>query len=110
VGPEAIEGPVSIVGTGPDGSAVRVDLSTGTHVVWFLTSSCRPCRTVWPTLGTGDVAVTPDPATESRRKVASLAPAGATVVMSSEAWFRFRPGPAPWRMVVRDGRVVEPGP
>lgn len=88
---------------------MTVDLSSGTHVVWFLTSSCRPCHDVWPSLGPGDVAVTPDPSTESRRKVAALAPPGTTVVMSSDAWFSFRPGPAPWRLVVRDGRVVESG-
>lgn len=96
-----------IEGTAPDGSPVRVGVGTGRRVVWFMTSSCRPCLEVWPTLTAGDVVVTPSPATESSRKVASLAPAGVTVVMSSDAWFAFRPGPAPWRVVLEDGQVVE---
>jgi hypothetical protein len=99
--PAAIEGPA------PDGSPVRVDLSGGRHVIHFLTSSCKPCRAVWPALGSGDVAVTPSASTESRRKVASLAPLGVTVVMSSDVWFAFAPGPAPWRVVVEEGEVVE---
>lgn len=101
--------PTVIEGPAPDGSIVRIDLACGRRVVWFLTSSCKPCRAVWPVLIEGDVVVTPSPSTESRRKVAGLAPAGVSVVMSSEAWFAFRPGPAPWRMVVADGEVLESG-
>jgi hypothetical protein len=98
-----------IDGAAPDGSPVQVDLSHGRRVLYFMTSSCRPCRDVWPTLRPGDVAVTPSPSTESRRKVASMAPAGVTVVMSSDVWFAYRPGPAPWRIVLEDGEVVESG-
>jgi hypothetical protein len=98
-----------IDGVGLDGSAVSVDLTSGRTVLWFLTSSCRPCLKVWPTLGVGDVAVTPNPETESRAAVADLAPPGADVVMSSSAWFTFRAGPAPWRVVVEGGKVVERG-
>jgi hypothetical protein len=101
--------PQAISGAAPDGSPVTVDLSTGRVVVWLLTSSCAPCRPVWARLGPGDVAVTPGPATESRRKVGSLATGGVTVVMSSEAWFALEPGPAPWRVVLQDGVVVESG-
>ena len=98
--------PTVIEGTAPDGSTVRVDLSEGRRTVWFLTSSCRPCRALWPALSAGDLVVTPSPSTESRRAVARLAPGGVAVVMSSEAWFAFDPGPAPWRVVVSGGRVV----
>ena len=101
--------PTVIEGPAPDGSTVRVDLTSGQRVIWFLTSSCRPCRAVWPTLTERDVVVTPGPSTESRRKVAGLAPAGVSVVMSSETWFAFGPGPAPWRVVVAGGEVVESG-
>ncbi|HMC39520.1 MAG TPA: hypothetical protein VKI19_07650 [Acidimicrobiales bacterium] len=101
--------PPCVEGVAPDGTPVRVDLGAGRTVLWFLTSSCRPCRAVWPTLGAGDVAVTPDAATESRRRVSALAPAAATVVMSSAAWFAFGAGPAPWRVVVEEGVVVEAG-
>lgn len=86
-----------------------MDLSQGRRVLYFLTSSCRPCRSVWPALGPGDVAVTPDPSTEDRSAVAALAPEGTIVVMSSQAWFTFRAGPAPWRVVVVDGAAVEAG-
>ncbi len=96
-------------GTDAHGRPVEVDIGSGRWELWFMTSSCRPCRKVWPRLRPGDVAITPDPATESRRKVAALAPGGVTVVMSSPAWFSFRVGPAPWRIVVEDGRVVESG-
>jgi hypothetical protein len=101
--------PDSIEGFDLDGSAVRLDLSSGRRVLHFLTSSCRPCRAVWPHLGPGDVAVTPGPATESRQDVAALAPAEALVVMSSEAWFEFRAGPAPWRVELQDGIVIRAG-
>jgi hypothetical protein len=100
---------VVIEGTAPDGSPLRVDVSQGRWVLYFLTSSCRPCRSVWPHLGPGDVAVTPSASTESRLDVAALVPPGATVVMSSDAWFVHRAGPAPWRVVLEDGAVVESG-
>ncbi len=102
-GVQEIEGPA------PEGSPVRVDVARGRRVVWFMTSSCRPCLDVWPVLRSGDVVVTPSPSTESSRKVASLAPDGVTVVMSSDVWFAFGPGPAPWRVVLQDGEVVEAG-
>lgn len=101
--------PTGVEGPSPAGEAVRVELAEGRTVLWFLTSSCRPCRAVWPTLRPGDVAVTPGPSTESRRKVAALAPEGVPVLMSSDVWFAFRPGPAPWRVVVIDGVVAESG-
>ena len=98
-----------VEGVGLDGSPISVDLTGGRTVLWFLTSSCRPCQKVWPRLGAGDVAVTPGPETESRTGLGRLAPAGSTVVMSSAAWFTFRAGPAPWRVVVENGVVVERG-
>lgn len=78
-----------------------------------MTSSCRPCRQIWDELEPGRpdvVVVTPSPSTENRRRVAALAPSGIPVVMSSEAWFAFRPGPAPWQVVVVDGVVTQSGP
>jgi hypothetical protein len=98
-----------IEGTSPDGSPVRVDLSGTDQVVYLMTSSCKPCLGIWPALREGDVAVTPSPSTESTRKVKELAPEGVTVVMSSDLWFALRPGPAPWRVRLVDGVVVESG-
>lgn len=96
-----------IEGVAPGGGDVALDVSRGRRVVYLMTSSCRPCMSVWPTLGDGDVAVTPSPSTESRRKVADLAPPGVVVVMSTDAWFALQPGPAPWRVTLVDGEVVE---
>ena len=96
-----------IEGTAPDGSEAQVDVSRGRRVIYLMTSSCKPCLSVWSTLQAGDVAVTPSPATESRRKIATLAPPGAVVVMSTETWFALRPGPAPWRVTLVDGEIVE---
>lgn len=81
------------------------------RTLYFLTSSCQPCRPVWAAVGDGAaVVVTPDPSTESRRKVAELAPDGVTVVMSSEAWFAYGAGPAPWKVTVSGGVVAWEGP
>lgn len=96
-----------IEGTALDGTPSGVDVSQGRRVVYLMTSSCKPCMEVWPTLRPGDVAVTPSPSTESRRKVAQLAPEGVTVVMSTDAWFSLRPGPAPWRVTLVDGEIAE---
>lgn len=104
--------PGSIEGAAPDGSVVRVDLSAGRRVLLFMTSSCQPCRAVWESLGpdSREIVITPNPSTENRRDIAALAPPGVLVVMSSRAWFAFAPGPAPWRVVLVDGEVVESGP
>ena len=72
----------------------------------FLTSDCRECRECWGRLAGGNVVVTPDPATDSRRSVAKLAPAGITVVMSSNAWHAYGITKAPWLVEVRAGEIV----
>lgn len=98
-----------ISGVDLDGQPVSVDPEGRT--VYFLTSSCRPCLAVWEALGgDGPVVVTPDPSAESRRKVAELAPPGATVVMSTDAWFAYAAGPAPWAVSVSGATVVAEGP
>ena len=98
-----------IAGVDPHGRAASVDPEGRT--LYFLTSSCQPCRAVWATL-TGDevVVVTPDPSTENRARVAELAPAGVTVVMSSDTWFAYSAGPAPWKVTVSAGVVATEGP
>lgn len=106
-----------VSGLDPGGGSAAVDPSSGHHVLLFMTSTCRPCREVWPLLdgleGTapGQLAVvTPGPESESRRQVAAHAPAWVPVVMSSQAWFDYRAGPAPWMVVVRDGLIGFEGP
>jgi len=90
------------------GSGVEVRPGPGRTVLYFLTSSCESCERVWEQLGAGmpGVAVTPDPATENRRRLRRLAAPGTTVVMSTGAWLEYVSGPAPWRVVIEDGEVV----
>ena len=94
--PSRVGHPVDpISGVDPTGQVVSVVPDGAT--VYFLTTWCEPCRPVWAALGRGrDLVVTPDPSTENRRRVAELAPDGVQVVMSSDAWFAYGAGPAPW--------------
>jgi hypothetical protein len=105
-------------GVDPGGVDQEITLrSGGRHLVAFLTSSCAPCQTLWtawadgarPPAGTRLVIVTPEPALESRRAVAALAPAGADVVMSSRAWFDYGVRGAPWFALVVDGVIKAEG-
>lgn len=97
--------------TGVDPAGRPLSLDPEGRTVYFLTSSCRPCRPLWDALsGNRSVVVTPDPSTESRRKVAELAPPGVTVVMSSDTWFAYAAGPAPWVVTVSGATVVSEGP
>jgi hypothetical protein len=84
-------------------------------VLVFLTSSCQPCQLLWggaAPLGDGvpTFIVTPSPSTESRRKVAELAPLTVPVVMSSEAWHAYGVTRAPWLVVLDRGIVAAEGP
>ena len=95
-------------GVDPAGQPVSADPEGRT--VYFLTSTCQPCRPVWAALGAGAVVVTPDPSTEDRRMVAELGGPAVTVVMSSDTWFAYAPGPAPWAVTVGGGIVTAEGP
>ena len=107
-----------MAGVGPDGAPLAFELAAGRQVLLFLTSSCQDCRGLWPVLAAtagslpaGRVAVvTPGPSTESRRRVAALAPEGVTVVMSGDTWLAWSPGPAPWAVAVDDGTATWEGP
>lgn len=119
-----------VAGVTPGGDAIAVDLSNGTVDLLFLTSDCKECKGCWERAarapgadrdadrGAGGAAgvaaviviVTPDPATDSRRSVARLAPAGATVVMSSPAWHAYGVTKAPWRVQIRGGSIVSSAP
>ena len=103
----------------PAGAPAKASLDALTAVV-FLTSSCRPCQAYWKEAPAGAaggqaasiVYVTPDPSTESRRRVARLAAQAAPtpVIMSTEAWLAYGVTQAPWLVVVRDGQVMVDGP
>ena len=102
----------------PDGEPIAVDVSDGEVTLLFLTSDCKECKGCWERAAdaakTGDraltIIVTPDPATDSRRSVARLAPPGTTVVMSSPAWHSYGVTKAPWRVQVRAGAIASSGP
>ena len=105
-------------GVDPAGSPVLLDGTPGRRVVLFLTSTCVTCTGLWPELAAAApdvpagrmVVVTPGPSTESRRRVAALAPGGQPVLMSGDTWLGWSPGPAPWAAVVDDGVVTWEGP
>jgi hypothetical protein len=102
------------------GTDVELDAGAGTRLTLaFLTGSCTGCQVFWTDLATGAgstagrgrrlVVVTPDPATESRRGLASLTSGGVAVVMSSRAWFDYGAAGAPWFALVTDGVVAAEG-
>lgn len=97
-----------VTGVDPAGAPVSIDPDGRT--LWFLTSSCQPCRPVWASLPPGAVIVTPDPSTENRQRLAELARPDVAVVMSSDTWFAYASGPAPWRVTVAGGVVTSEGP
>lgn len=108
-----VSGPApTLAGVRPDGSDVAVSpAAVGNLDLLFLTSDCRECRGSWSSARRPDVViVTPDPSTDSPRAVDRVAPAGATVVMSSEAWHAYGVTRSPWKVEVRGGRISSAGP
>jgi hypothetical protein len=110
-----LDGPATAVrGVRPDGSPAEV-AADGTVALIFLTGSCKPCQPYWePFSARAPIAlVTPDPATEDRRRVARLA-AGSDhlVVMSTGGWMDYGVSKAPWLVIVDRGTVAvsQPAP
>jgi hypothetical protein len=87
---------VDVVGTTLKGSSVSIGIEGARHatLLAFLSSSCVTCRAFWdafaedPLLPGGArlVVVTQGPDHESPSAITSLAPAGATTLMSDQAW------------------------
>jgi len=114
----------AIVGLSPTGDPVEIPTAGRRVLFAFLTSSCQPCQALWRALaGAPDEAplelppgapavaiVTPSPSTESRRKVAELAPGAVPVVMASEGWHSYGVTGASWMVLVDDGVVVAEAP
>jgi hypothetical protein len=100
----------AVEGVDPSGRPESVSVEVGRVGLVFLTGSCEPCQNLWSGAVEGPVAiVTPNPTTESRRRVGQLAPVGVKVVMSSEAWHSYGVKRAPWLVVVEDGVIVASG-
>ena len=101
-----------LAGSTPDGGAIKLSLDTaGPILLAFLSSGCTTCHRFWEGLGDrrfpgelGLVVVTHGASRESPSRVRELAPAGVTVVMSSEAYDAYSVPGAPYFVLV-DGSV-----
>ncbi|MBA2752347.1 MAG: hypothetical protein H0U41_08965 [Actinobacteria bacterium] len=112
-----------LVGQTPGGEAAAVAV-VGTAqdtLLAFLSSGCLTCAGFWKALGAGGhlglpegmrvVAVTKGRRDESESSVRSLAPAGRTVVMSTQAWLDYEVPGSPYFVLVSasSGRVIGEG-
>jgi len=107
----------------PDGEAAAVAVLGATHdtLLAFLSSGCLTCNGFWEALGNGGdlglpagmrvVAVTKGTGDESGSAVGGLAPAGRTVLMSTQAWLDYEVPGSPYFVHVNGptGRVVGEG-
>lgn len=110
-----------IAGVDPTGAATSVSLrhGRGETLLAFLSTGCASCRVFWSELGadsrlptpeTRSVIVTRGSASESPAKVRQLAPEGTRVVMSDDAWDRYRVPLTPYFMLVDgEGEVLGEG-
>ncbi|MGQ0833293.1 MAG: hypothetical protein ACT4OV_16630 [Microthrixaceae bacterium] len=102
-----------IVGSTPDGGAVRValDEGRGTTLLAFLSSGCTTCHDFWRAFDTDAVnevpgrdsrvvVVTRGPTEESISAIAELAPSRAITVLSSEAWDSYGIPVSPYFMLI----------
>ena len=102
--------------------AVGLAMGTPDHdtVLAFLSSGCETCRAFWTTFqdpalsvpgGARLVLVVKDPAQESPARLAELAPPGATLVLSTDAWEGYRVPGAPYFVYVHgpSRRVIGEG-
>ena len=110
-------------GQTPAGEAAAVAVVGAPHdtLLAFLSSGCLTCAGFWQALGgAGDLglpagmrvlAVTKSPGDESESAVREVAPAGRTVVMSTQAWLDYEVPGSPYFVHVdgRTGRVVGEG-
>lgn len=113
---------VVIEGRTPDGETVALDLSQPRQdvLLLFLSSTCKTCDAFWRALAAGPLAGTEDHRVvvvtqgdehELPAEVARLAPAGTSVIMSSDTWARLAVPGSPYVVHVeaRTGRVVGSG-
>ena len=101
-----------IAGAGPSGEAHAIRVAGARHdtILVFLSSGCTTCHVFWDELaqdptpgGARLVVVTKGEDAESPAAVADLAPAGVTVVMSTQAWTDYAVPGSPYVIDV-DGR------
>lgn len=102
-----------LIGVRPDGMSIAVDVGEGRCLVAFLTTGCATCGWWWDNLAAPPeccpplaAVVTPEPALESPRAVAAVAPPAVTVVMSGEAWERYGVRQSSTFVLVDGGRIA----
>ena len=125
VQPVGVTGSVAfdVAGTTPDDETALVSVLAVEHdtLLAFLSSGCSTCQGFWDVFGslTGTglpdgvrlVVVTQGEGLESESAVRAVAPAGLTVVMSTEAWEQYGVPGSPYFVLVegRTGRVAGEG-
>ena len=107
-----------VTGTTPSGDEVGLAIvgSRGLVLLAFLSSGCLTCLDFWRAFGSGAVSlpegvrlvvVTKGEEQESVSRIAELAPAGVTVVLSTQAWNDYEVPMAPYFILVDGpGRTV----
>ena len=112
------EDAADISGETPAGDSVKLSLRTAPEptLLAFLSTGCGACGGLWeglragaPVDGARVVVVTQGTDAESRPLVRELAPEGAEVVMSSEAWRAYGIPGSPHFVLVEGGRVAGQG-
>ena len=100
-----------VTGSTPSGDDVGLALagSRGLTLLAFLSSGCLTCLDFWRAFGSGEVhlpegvrlvVVTKGEEQESVSRIAELAPAGVTVVLSTQAWNDYEVPMAPYFILV----------
>ena len=122
--PESLGRGADLMGVTPSGDAVAVAVGTspGLTLVAFLSSGCLTCEEFWRAFGRREhrrpggldarvVIATHGPDQESPARVADLAPAEVTTVMSSEAYDDYGVPISPYFVLVEgpDQRIVGEG-
>jgi hypothetical protein len=108
----------ALSGPTPGGDAVMLDFAAAGSrptLLAFLSTGCSTCAGFWETLGERRLApeiqtviVAHGAERERPRRLASLAPAGVPVVMSSQAWEDYAVPASPYFVLV-DGSVLGEG-
>lgn len=107
--------PEAISGVSPGGEAINVALrdSRGKVLLAFLSSGCSTCQPFWQEFQAGAAMPAPDVRPlvvtkgdheESPSRIAELAPARVTTVMSSRAWDDFQIPVSPYFVLVDAGQ------
>lgn len=107
----------TVTGVNLEGSEVSISLQQGrgSTLIAFLSSGCLSCQAFWeefgtdfelPTPDTRTVIVTKSPGSESPSRLSELAPARLPLVMSDDAWDRFKVPMTPYFLFVDGSGMI----